>query len=139
MSDATTAHERTRAVLLAMGHTLPEQLVEQIGNTYVSDEDRFVVSLVVGYAEDEDVTTAHQAAAKALSLTRDLGSFDTHWYVYDRQTGELALIEQGEFDPDSDERHPSLRDDSERDPAGDMHEPYPQDRPMDHLDHLPPR
>ncbi len=73
--------------------------IEEIGNTYVGPEDRFVVSLVVGYnQEDSGVRTAKQAARAALQLTLDEGSNDTHWYVFDRKTGVLSLFEQKEIE-----------------------------------------
>jgi len=107
VSELTRQHRAAIVARLA-GLTAPARLAEQIGNTYVAGEDRFVVSLVVNYCVDEEVRNAHQAVVRALSLTSDEGSFVTQWYVYDRQTSELALIKQGEFDPASDERHPSL-------------------------------
>lgn len=71
----------------------------EVGNTYVGPEDRFVVSLIVGYPSGEcDVHTPEQAAAMALELTRDEGSSDTHWYVYDRETKQLQIIEQRYFE-----------------------------------------
>jgi hypothetical protein len=75
--------------------------IEEIGNTYVGEQDRFVVSLVVGYgAPDEtpEVTTPEQAAYLALDLTTDLGSHGTHWYVHDRQTGITHTLEQSDFE-----------------------------------------
>jgi ribosomal protein L40E len=74
----------------------------ELGNTYVSSSNRYVVSLIVGYDDNEagEVRTPHEAARAALGLTTDGGAADTHWYVYDRQTKILHLIEQGEFDPE---------------------------------------
>ena len=83
---------------------------------YVDDDSRYIVSLVVGYSEDdlnpttklgvsalddhvaqaEDKMTA--AAAAALELTRDGESSGTRWYVYDRLTGIGRLYEQGDFE-----------------------------------------
>ena len=77
--------------------------LEELGNTYLDDGDRFVVSLIVGYRGDEDednpIGTPEQAVAAALDLTRDLGSSDTHWYVFDRRTGGMSLVEQGDAEP----------------------------------------
>jgi hypothetical protein len=73
--------------------------LNEIGNTYVGARDRFVVSLVVGYEADENIQTPVDALRYALELTRDEGSADTHWYVFDRQTGELHLIEQEQIEP----------------------------------------
>lgn len=78
--------------------------LKEIGNTYVSSCDRFVVSLVVGCnVESDGVKTPKQALAAALDLTTDEGSCDTHWYVFDRQTGDLHLIEQGDAEAAGDE------------------------------------
>jgi len=70
-----------------MQHALPVSL-EELGNTYVHSTSRYVVSLLVGY-DDSNATSPEQAAAKALALTQDDGSEDTHWYVYDRTTQTL--------------------------------------------------
>lgn len=71
--------------------------------------DRYVVSLIVGYA-DEDIGTSEttvpriveanmkEAAKAALDLTRDEGQSDTFWHVYDRKTKKGRFFEQGEFD-----------------------------------------
>lgn len=74
----------------------------EIGNTYVSNSDRWVISLIVGYAESDDedvgVSSIEAAAAAALDLTRDFSSSSTHWYAHDRQTGTTRLLEQDEFE-----------------------------------------
>lgn len=78
---------------------IPAINADEIGNTYVCDEDRFVVSLVAGYSPKRDgVKTPKDAVRAALELTRDDGASDTHWYVFDRKTGEMHMIEQGEVD-----------------------------------------
>lgn len=74
--------------------------LHEIGNTYVGQKDRFVVSLVVGYEENDECRTPEEALAHAIDLTRDGGSWDTHWYVYDRQTKTLHLLEQKQGEPD---------------------------------------
>ena len=76
--------------------TPPELDPKELGNTYVGNRDRFVVSLVVGYAEDDGPTTPEQAVKAAIELTTDEGSYSTHWYCYDRQTKILHMIEQGD-------------------------------------------
>lgn len=76
--------------------------IEEIGSTYAGGDDRFVVSLVVGYgapADQDHVFTPQQAAYLALGLTQDYDCGDTNWYVYDRQTKHMHLLEQREFDP----------------------------------------
>lgn len=73
----------------------------EVQTIYVSPNDRFIVSLVVGYDDDqmdgEDFPVSPKGAlAAAISLTRDMGSPDTIWFVYDRKTGETHEFEQGE-------------------------------------------
>lgn len=77
---------------------------KEILNTYCGRGNRFVVSLLVGYAgyEGDEIDTPEAAAAAALDLTRDGSSGDTHWGVFDRQTGVLHLLEQKDFEPQSD-------------------------------------
>ena len=67
--------------------------LNELGNTYVDPESRYVVSLIVGYNGDE-VISPTQAVAAALDLTRDGDSWSTQWWVYDRQTHMLHLVEQ---------------------------------------------
>lgn len=70
---------------------------------YVNLKDRFVVALIVSYSEQElrdgslKVSTAN-AAYSALELTRDSGSYGTHWFVFDRKTGTGEVLEQGDFE-----------------------------------------
>ena len=71
-------------------------LASEIGNTYVGDEDRFVVSLIVGYGREDGVTSAEQAVAAALDLTREFGAGDTQWHVHDRATGRSCVVEQSD-------------------------------------------
>lgn len=97
---------------------------EETDSIYVGEEDRYVVSMIVGYSDDdlEDpyaevmdpdlafegeppewaadsaVLRAKAAANAALDLTRDGGSGDTVWFVYDRQTKEMHEFEQGDFE-----------------------------------------
>lgn len=68
----------------------------EIDSIYVESTDRFVVSLIASY-DDTDVKTPHQAAKAALDLMLDEGSGGTLWYVYDRQTGVMTQLEQGDF------------------------------------------
>lgn len=71
--------------------------LQELGNTYVGPDDRFVVSFIVGI-RDTVAATPEEAAAQALDLTRDDGAWGTHFYVFDRQTQTLHLFEQHEFD-----------------------------------------
>jgi hypothetical protein len=70
----------------------------ELGNTYVDDTDRFIVSLIVGYGpESPSIKTPHQAVGAAFALTTDMdSSHDTQWYCFDRKDGSLHLIEQGD-------------------------------------------
>lgn len=68
--------------------------LHELGNTYADAQDRYVVSLIITYA-DADAASPEEAVAHALDLTRDDNSYDTHWYVFDRHTQTLHLIEQG--------------------------------------------
>lgn len=74
------------------------QLANEIGNTYVRQNDRSIVSLIVGYGPHDDITTAEEAAAAALDLTRDEGARGTHWWIHDRQTRRTFMLEQSEFE-----------------------------------------
>lgn len=91
----------------------PELIVSntpEVQTQYVDPGDRFVVSMVIGYSDDivrdnfEDgarprvESMAKVAASAALQLTRDEGSSDTVWYVYDRKTGRWFHFEQDEFE-----------------------------------------
>lgn len=67
--------------------------LNELGNTYVDPDNRYVVSLIVGYNNNDVVSPAH-AVATALDLTRDGDSCSTQWWVYDRHTHTLHLIEQ---------------------------------------------
>lgn len=78
--------------------TLVDQWVDTI---YVSDSDRYIVSLVVGY-QDADVESAHEAVAWALELTRDGDRDGTKWFVFDRKTGEGWFVRQGDIDREED-------------------------------------
>ncbi len=72
---------------------------------YVVSEDRYVVMLAASYpATGSDsgnpefgMADAREAAYWALQLTRDAGSDGTHWYVLDRQTGEVHDYEQSDL------------------------------------------
>lgn len=72
--------------------------LDELGNTYVESENRYVVSLIVGY-NDNDVISPVHAVAAALDLTRNGDSYSTHWWVYDRQTQTLHLVEQEAAEP----------------------------------------
>lgn len=79
---------------------------------YVDRKDRYVVSLIAGYT-DEDIAEdypgddylptepterARMAAHYALELTRDEGQRGTAWFVYDRQERWMHSFEQAEIE-----------------------------------------
>lgn len=73
----------------------------EVESIYVHRNERFVVSLIVGYSDVEgqgDVKTPEEAAAVALALTRDGGRDGTVWFVHDRKTGHRTLLEQSSFE-----------------------------------------
>ncbi len=70
----------------------------EVSSIYVHPAERFVVSLIVGYADE--VRCAWEAALAALELTRDGGQGGTRWFVFDRCTGKLHSFDQDEFDPE---------------------------------------
>lgn len=73
--------------------------IDEVSSIYVArPRDRFVVSLVVGYSEDDGVTDPEAAAAAALRLTRNEGSSDTVWFVYDRKENRMYELEQEDFE-----------------------------------------
>lgn len=72
---------------------------EELESTYVDPDDRFVVSLLVGYnPADGHVLTVEEAANAALQLTHDGDSGGTNWYVHDRETKKTVMLEQSSFD-----------------------------------------
>ena len=70
---------------------------EEVSSIYVDENERFVVSLIVGYGDGDDVESADVAAAAALALTCDLGATGTVWHVCDRESGTMHQFEQGDF------------------------------------------
>lgn len=71
--------------------------LEETASIYVQPDERYIVSLIVGYDAD-DATDAMDAAHSALELTRDGGQAGTRWFVYDRETKVMHTFEQVEFD-----------------------------------------
>lgn len=80
-------------------------VVDRLQTIYVRPEDRYVVSLIIGYQEAGPGDTKERppidnpraAAFWALRLTRDQDSPDTVWCVYDRVTDETILLEQADL------------------------------------------
>jgi hypothetical protein len=91
---------------------MKEFTLNEIDSIYAHAEDRFIVSLIVGYTEEdlfseqdaanggENTATPREAARWALDLTRDEGASGTYWFVFDRKTGKMHTFEQHEFDPE---------------------------------------
>ena len=93
---------------------IPPSVTKEYSSIYDDRQDRYVVSLIVSYSEmalNEEIQTEYDgldryvsnepnkmkaALAAAIDLTRDEGSSDTQWYVFDRKTKQGRFIEQGE-------------------------------------------
>ena len=65
---------------------------------YVSPEDRYIVSFIVGYEQEDDLYSPRDAAHWALELTRDEGSGGTVWFVFDRKEQVMHRFEQREIE-----------------------------------------
>jgi len=72
---------------------------------YVEESDRYLVLFAVSYADESDPTdlgdrvhSPRDAAHWAYELTRDGGSADTQWAVFDRETGSWTNFEQSEIE-----------------------------------------
>jgi hypothetical protein len=70
----------------------------EVRSTYLGALDRFVVSLIVGYGDDDGVQTPEEALSAAVRPTQDEDSRGTQWYVHDRHTGITQMFEQGMAD-----------------------------------------
>jgi hypothetical protein len=94
---ASRRRRRRRAIA---AHGLPSEPFarHEVSSCYVDPDARFVVALIVGYGPQDGVTTPSEAVRAALALTQDLGSLDTSWTVFDRSTGVLQVIEQGDVE-----------------------------------------
>jgi hypothetical protein len=70
----------------------------ETASIYVEPEERYVVSLIVGYS-DEDCASSEEAARAALELVTEIGAGGTRWFVYDRKADGMLSFEQKQFDP----------------------------------------
>ena len=78
---------------------------DRLETIYVRPRDRYVVSLIVSYRDNAAdaldelpvIDCPRAAAYWAHRLTVDEDSSDTIWCVYDRETQEVTLLEQGEL------------------------------------------
>ena len=66
---------------------------EEVADTWVRPEDRYVVALVVGI-DGQDCDGPEQALQRALWMAREDDSHDVRWSIYDRRTGRLHLMRQ---------------------------------------------
>lgn len=74
----------------------------EVSTYYASDDDRYIVSLVVGYRHSYDgaspsLESPRAAAYWAYQLTRDEDAGHTLWYVFDRGTRVGQFFDQHEF------------------------------------------
>lgn len=103
----------------------PASRLAELNTIYLDDKDRYVVSLIVGYTDEDlqpwieegDLAPEQAAALGALDLTRDEGAYGTNWFVYDRLTGKMHNLEQRDFDSDM-ERLYRADDGLDRDESG---------------------
>ena len=73
--------------------------LQELGSIYARLKQRFLVTFVASYSPRQDgVKTPLEAANAALNLTRDDGSEDTQWYVFDRTHGRGEFLRQRRFD-----------------------------------------
>jgi hypothetical protein len=70
--------------------------LNDVASIYVDDRDRFIVSLIVGYSDDE-ARSAEQAGALGLMVTQGPQQRSTVWSVYDRVTDTHSRFEQAEL------------------------------------------
>jgi hypothetical protein len=87
------------------GDRLARLLGENPTFTYVNERDRYLVLLAVSYGHDSDptdtgerVASPRDAAHWALDLTRDGGSADTQWAVFDAELGRWTVLEQSDVE-----------------------------------------
>ncbi len=74
----------------------------EIDTIYVDSEERYVVSLVVSCDPmgRHQAETPEDAARYALDMTRDDHAAGTTWHVYDRETRQMHVLRQKDFDPE---------------------------------------
>ena len=70
----------------------------EVSSVYVSPASRFIVSLIVGV---ERASTAQEAAAAVLGMTRYPRKGETVWVVHDRQSGDTVELRQGDFEDEN--------------------------------------
>lgn len=75
--------------------SIPPVMLHELDPLYAESEDRYVVSVIVTYA-DCAVSSPEEAVARALDFLRDDAADDTQWSVFDRHTQCLHRIPQGD-------------------------------------------
>lgn len=80
---------------MALGNILGRLFLTR--SIYLRPQQRYVVSLMVGYPESK-VKSPEEAAAAALAMTLDKDSDSTTWFVHDLETREVYALEQKQFE-----------------------------------------
>lgn len=71
----------------------------ETASSYAGWNDRFIVSLIVGYGPAE-AATAEEACAHARDLVIGEGSEGTRWFVHDRANDIDVVVDQGRLPVD---------------------------------------
>jgi len=84
---------------------VPSILAENPDIVCVAPGERYLVLYAISYDHDDapsptgdDVRSPREAAHRALELTRDVGSADTPWLVYDAVTEKWSSFSQSEIE-----------------------------------------
>lgn len=81
-----------------MNNKLGSALGDEARSLNVAEGDRYVVCLAASYGETAGIRSVEQAAAALLAATLDGESAKTIWFVYDRQTDEHHMLDQGDIE-----------------------------------------
>ncbi|MDO8208964.1 hypothetical protein [Conexibacter sp. CPCC 206217] len=74
---------------------------QETASAYCGWNDRWIVSLIVSYGED-DADGPLDSARRALDLTRDVDRGGTRWFAFDRLSGQMRVYAQHELEPPAD-------------------------------------
>lgn len=81
-----------------------------VNNLANGDEERFIVSLILGYDPARDnIVSPEQAVAAALAFTREgnnMRANDVYWFVYDRWNQVGTVVRQGSIEALAEEMTP---------------------------------
>ena len=70
---------------------------DEVTSTYVKPSSRYVVSLIIGI--DPNIAGSPEAAVReALEMTRSTDACQLSWHVFDRETGFMKEVPQGEVE-----------------------------------------